>query len=285
MYNNYYDTLVLSGGSVRTISTLGAIQYCYDNNLIQGVKTYIGTSAGGMIAYLLAIGYTPTEIMVYICTHNLFKDYHFDIVSMMSGGGAVNFTLFQEILEQMTIEKIGRLVTLKDIKDLFNKNLILTTYNFSKKELQYLSAETTPDMPCLVAIRMTSSLPLVFSAYKYMNEYYIDGGLCDNFPITYKLDDDNIKSRRLGININMDIEKDDGGNPNNIGLLEYIYKLLTIPMHQNLVNKLDTVKHMDIIKITVDANIFNFGMDTKEKMELYSLGYKQAEYFFEPKDK
>lgn len=279
--NDYYDTLVLSGGSIKTLSTLGAIQYCYDNNLIQGVRTYIGTSAGGIIAYLLAIGYSPTELMVYACTHDIFKKtQYFDIVAMMNGEGALNFTSFQEHLEKLTIDKIGRLVTLKDIKDLFNKQLCLTTYNYTRKELQYLTPELTPDIPCLVALRMTSSLPLVFNAFKYMDEYFVDGGICDNFPITYEyVCTDTVKSHRLGITIDMEYDNENE-NPNASGILEYIYKILTIQMNQNLKTKLESTKHMDIIKISTDVSIFNFGLNTKEKMELYSVGYKKAEQFF-----
>ena len=73
-----YDTLVLSGGSSKGIMTLGALQYLYDNFLLKNIKNYIGTSAGAMICYLLAIGYTPVEIIVYICKHQLLeKMQHF----------------------------------------------------------------------------------------------------------------------------------------------------------------------------------------------------------------
>ena len=65
-----YDTLVLSGGGVNGILELGALQYCNDKNLLSSIKTYVGTSIGSIICYLLIIGYTPVEIIVYLCTHN-----------------------------------------------------------------------------------------------------------------------------------------------------------------------------------------------------------------------
>ena len=40
-----YDTVVLSGGSVNGTSTLGVLQYMYDNNklqLNQSIKNWIG---------------------------------------------------------------------------------------------------------------------------------------------------------------------------------------------------------------------------------------------------
>ncbi len=43
--------------------------------------------------------------------------------------------------------------------------------------------KNVPDMPIAVAVRMSTSIPYVFSAYKYLGKYYVDGGLSDNYPI------------------------------------------------------------------------------------------------------
>ena len=61
-----YDTLVLSGGSSKGLVILGALQYGYDNYLLNEIETYIGTSAGAITCFLLAIGYSPLEIISYI---------------------------------------------------------------------------------------------------------------------------------------------------------------------------------------------------------------------------
>ena len=80
-----YDTLVLAGGSSKGLMILGALQYGFDNYLLKNVNTYIGCSAGAMIGYLLAIGYTPIEIVVYICCNQLMeKMVHFNIVAMIN---------------------------------------------------------------------------------------------------------------------------------------------------------------------------------------------------------
>lgn len=290
MNKYYYNTLVLSGGSIKTISMLGSIQYCYDNSLLDGVTTYIGTSAGSMLNYLLCIGYTPIEIIIYLCTHNIFEAVQYlDVVSMMNGGGAIGFSKFQEHLEKMTIDKIGRLVTFKDVQNLFKKDLIVTTYNYTKQIPEYLSPTSTPDMPCLVALRMTSCLPFIFEPFKYMDCQYLDGAFGDNFPILYNLDDENensVKSHRLGITVEV---YDYSENPEDnvldtTKLVEYLYKIITIPLKQNVLNKLESAKHMDIIRIKNDVNMFNYRLNSKEKMELFSVGYQIAKDFFKAED-
>ena len=54
-----YNSLVLSGGAVRGLAIIGALQYAYDNFLLKNVKFFFGTSVGAIICYLLVIGYTP----------------------------------------------------------------------------------------------------------------------------------------------------------------------------------------------------------------------------------
>ena len=121
-----YDTLVLSGGSSKGIIILGALQYAYDNFLLNKVTNYIGTSIGAIICYLLAIGYTPIEIVIYICTNQLFeKIQHFNIVAMINGVGAISFNNIYEHLEKMTIEKLGYIPTFLDYNKLAIDNKII----------------------------------------------------------------------------------------------------------------------------------------------------------------
>ena len=47
--NSEYNTLIISGGSVKAICSLGALQYCDDEKLIDNIDTYIGASAGAII--------------------------------------------------------------------------------------------------------------------------------------------------------------------------------------------------------------------------------------------
>ena len=150
--NNKFDTLVLPGGSVKGLFILGALQYCYDNFLLTDVHNYIGTSSGAMSSFLLAIGYTPVEIITQICTNQIIERMqHFDIFAMINNLGATSFTNISEYLEKLTIDKIGYLPTFHDLKHKFNKNLVCVTYNLSKGMAEYLSYETHPTLPCLVA--------------------------------------------------------------------------------------------------------------------------------------
>ena len=274
---SHYSTLVLSGGSVKCVSTLGSIQYGFDNMLLQRVHTFIGTSAGAILCYLLCIGFTPIEIIMYLCGHGVFsRNHHIDIVSMMNGTGALDYSILSSHLERMTIDKIGRLVTFQDVWNLFNKRLTMTTYNLSKDRIEYLSVDTTPDMPCLTALRQTCSLPFVFEAYKYTGDYYIDGGIYENFPISHQLELD--EANRLGICIDMYTIQ---GDPSTRNMIESMYHILTIPIRQNLQHTLQTMQpKMDVIRLDPPISMFQFQLSSHDLLELFSFGYQQAKSFF-----
>jgi len=274
-----YDTLVLSGGSSKGIIILGSLQYAYDNFLLNNVINYIGTSAGSIICYLLSIGYTPIEIIVYICTNQIMeKIQHFNIVAMINGTGAISFNNIYEHLEKMTIEKIGYIPTFEDLKNKYNKNLVCVTYNITKDKTEYISYETYPKLPCLIALRMSSNLPLIFENYKYGDSFYIDGGISDNFAIDIA---DEIGKKILGIvilsnNDNFDKEPDSS-------ILEFIYKLMFIPISQILESKLKNIsKKCKIIKLNYDKiKFFNFNINNQVKLDFFSFGYDKMKKEFE----
>lgn len=274
-----YDTLVLAGGSSKGIVTLGALQYAYDNYLTKNINKYVGTSSGAMISFLLAIGYTPIEIVTYICCHQLLeKILHFNIVAMINGEGASSFTSIYESFERMTIEKIGFLPTFRDLKERFGKTLVFVTYNITENKTEYLSYDTYPELPCLIALRMSANLPLIFEKYKYGNSFYIDGGVCDNFAIDIG---DKIGTKILGIVLNS--RKEDFSDEPDMNILEYIYKIMFIPVSQILDYKLKNISDKCKI-INLDYNkvkFFNFDINSKEKLEMFSSGYMQIKKQFE----
>jgi len=275
-----YDTLVLSGGSSKGLVILGALQYGYDNYLLTDIETYIGTSAGAITCFLLAIGYSPLEIITYICTNQLMeKLQHFNLVAMMNNLGALSFTSIYEQLEKMTIEKIGYLPTFTDLHQKMKKNLICVTYNLTLNKTEYLSFDTTPDLPCLIALKMSSNLPLIFENFKYGSNYYIDGGVTDNFAIDKG---DSMGKKILGIYIDPD-KKNDYSEHNEINIIKYIYALMFIPISQTIKYKIEQVSdRCHVIKLTHDkSSLFDFNINSVEKLEMFSSGYQQTKDNFE----
>lgn len=281
--NIFHDptTIVLSGGGMNGFNILGALSYLHDKNYLQNVSTYIGTSVGGMIGYCLILGYTPIEIILYLQKNKVLKSINsFNIISMLQGGGAISFMPFQTHLEKMTIEKVGQFFTLGDLKDKLKKRLVVCTYNVTTNEVEYLTPETHPSLPCITAIRMTSNLPFVFEDFKYTGSYYIDGGVYDNFPILQA----DMSEKVLGISLdpkNKYVKEDQETN-----IVEYIFHLISIPAYKEIENKIKTAEDngCSIIKLSKKnkvSKLIDFAMDIRECLDMFSDGYHDAKIFFE----
>jgi predicted acylesterase/phospholipase RssA len=271
--NKCYDTLVISGGSTKGLIALGSLQYLSEQYLLKNINTYIGTSIGSIISYFIIIGYTPIEIVVYICKNNVIEKINkLNLCNIINGEGVISFSLIHEILEKMTIEKIGFLPTLQQLKNKFNKTLVCTTYNLTKDCPEYISYKNYPDLPCLTALRMSSNLPMVFEKYKYGDNFYIDGGVYNNFPVDIAHDyGENILSILLKHKSKYDLE--------NKNTLEYLYNLLIIPMSSLNEYKIQQFsKNNKIIQFSKYSDIkpFDFGISSKDKLEMFSYGYQHT---------
>lgn len=276
-----YDTLVLSGGGVKGFCLLGGIQGGIDLGLLKNINTYVGTSIGAIIGYLLAIGYTPIEIIVALYTNRwLEKVRYFNLVAMINGNGATSFTDINEVIEKLTLSKIGRLLTLGKLKELFGKTLVCTTYNMTVCTTEYLGPHNHPDLPCLTALRMSANIPMVFDRFKYMDNYYIDGGIADNFPI--------VKGVEIGkkvFGIYLEIEENSFKDDPDDGIISYFLRLLYIPMVQCVQTRIEQIKDKcTIIPITGEMrNIIEFDIKSKTRLDMFSDGYDSVKKFFADK--
>lgn len=182
-----YHTLILSGGGTKGLCILGSLQYMQDTKRIdcEKVTLFIGTSIGAIISYFLAIGYTPMELVVWLCSHPVLESLslnHFD--GIVKGDGVYQYSILEKAYEEMTKEKMEYIPTLRNVKERFGKELVMCTYNFTKKKKEYISWKTHPDLSCLDAMRMSSNLPFIFSPFWYNGDEYVDGGIVENFSFT-----------------------------------------------------------------------------------------------------
>lgn len=274
-----YTTLVVSGGSTKGNIALGCLQYAYDHHYLTKVKTYVGTSIGSAITYLLAIGYTPREIIVYLCMNHVGEEFkHYNLVKVINGEGSFSFDIIGKHIEKMTLEKWGRYFTLKEVYETFGKKLIFPTYNLTKGYKEYLSIDTYPDLPVAIAIKMSSLLPLIFEKFRYMGCSYIDGGIAANFALEMA---NKPGEKVLGINM---LPKQAGLSlEDENDMFIYIRHIMFTPVLELIRNQMEKKgENCDIIEIIhEEESPLKLDLETKEKLELFSIGYKKAKAFFE----
>jgi NTE family protein len=284
-----YESLILSGGGSKGICTLGALQYLQDNKLLDNnnINCYIGSSVGSIICYLLIIGYTPVEIIVYLCSNNVLESFisknNFSL-SLFSGG-LYDYSMITDHCKKMTDLKINYVPTLKQLKDDFGKELIVCSYNLTDHKREYINWINYPELSCLDALRMSSNIPFFFNEFIYNGKEYIDGGIVDNFPIGLLLDDKFKNKKTLGINLDDKLDKvidieDNSNYYKVVKLLNKLYNIVTIPLKEKKIYQVD----VDIIKIDVEnVKIYNFSLSHSRKLELFSCGYNCAKDYFDNK--
>ena len=192
-------------------------------------------------------------------------------MSLTSCEGAFNWSIVNEYLETLTIQKIGKLITLHELYNEFGKHVTFVTTNYTKQETEYISVDNHPNMSCLVAVRMSSNIPVLFQNFKYLDCFYLDGAISNNFPIN-KIDKDDKKV--LAIYCKTSNEKE----PSQLNLVSYIYSLLFVPIKYNVNNNIKLFGDNDILNIiALDSSKVKYDflfMKNNEILDAFSLGYQ-----------
>lgn len=272
-----HDTLVVSSGGIRGVSMLGALHYCHVNYYLKSIKTYVGTSVGALICYFLCIGYTPLELFTTLMSMNVFHTINNNIRldGVITGDGLLDFSVIQAIIEKITIEKIAYFPTFKDILTRYNKRLVISTFNINKNDIEYFTPETHPDVPCITALRMSCSIPFVFEKFKYLNNYYIDGAVTDEFSIRRAKEEG---KHLLGVYISS--ASSYGLDVTSMSNISYLLYLLTMRQSRLLKHDLDEIQG-DFIEIVDNNFMLNFSVNTTERLNMFSNGFNKAKTCFE----
>lgn len=266
--------LVLAGGGIKGFGILGAIKYIEEKFELQRIKCFVGTSVGSIIGYLLCIGYTPMEILHKTIENKLIEKLcdGIDFDSIQLNQGVLQFETILEELELMTLMRHGKNFTMSELYDQFGKELVCVTFNYTKNQMEVLSRQHTPDLSCLQAVQMSSSVPFLFNKMTHNNMIYIDGGVVDNFPIKIAL--------KYGMKYIIAIAANKINMENNTNLS--IPHVISLPVIQNTKNTIKKFrKRFPIIDIELTSLMFNFTVGVPEIMEMFSKGYQTCKEYFE----
>ncbi len=268
--------ICLSGGGILAFQFLGCLQFVTETTSLAKVNEYIGTSVGAILCYLLAIGYKPTELLLKLIMTKAWNTLrHPNLVALIQGDGAYSFSPIHEVLEKLSIEKIGKLPTLGGLKEQFGASLTCITYNLTTRKQEILSPDTYPDLPCLTAIRMSSCIPFLFESYRYGEGTYIDGATVNNFPIDVFTDD----KPTLAICLATELPPRQCTSK-EFNMMAYSLDIVTASGLQHtkyMVKKARESTNVELIQLAdTGIEIFEFTIDIPQKLDLFSQGYRDA---------
>lgn len=274
-----FTNIVISGGAMKAISSIGCIQYLEEVDIIKHMKNLLGTSAGSILCLFLVLGFSSNDITTFIVEQfqktevvQLDIEEAFLLFENYGISSGTNLTIF---LEAMLIKKLGKPdVTFLELAKITGKNLIVCVANITDEHEEFWSVDTVPNMSVLFAIRTSCSLPLIFTPTRYKDKWYVDGGIYNNFPINYFCT--NVLKDVIGINV-LSKSSQEKDITDFFGYISRIFstawKQLLKPYKDDLANNVVTIELQD--EAWISLTDMKISLPSKCLSSNVMLGYEQ----------
>lgn len=287
-----YDQLVLSGGSVNGVAHVGIIRYLQEQGMLCGIKHYFGTSFGSIVCFLAVIGLTAMEMETMMSEFlNEQTKTPYDVDKLLNVTETFGFEDGEDVckcLRDALERRLGtRNITFIELAKLTGTNLVISGTNLSKQRVDYFNVDTHPNMDVVVAVRISISLPLIFTPMVHEGDVYVDGGLLDHFPYSYCCKHCTLQSM-LGIVIDVPytaLQPSDMTLPSYVNaIFECMFKNLNPPPSKftdNIVHvKCDNTADRDDETFGFDWSTFRFKANATMIQHLACMGYEAIRTFF-----
>jgi len=276
-----YVNLTLEGGGVLGIAYCGALEQLHKRDLLRGITNFAGTSAGSIFAGALACGATFNFMLIEMSHVNFadFIDYGNKAkaaynIYYYNGACPGNYfiTWYGSVIQKLTGNPN---ITLKQVHDRYGGRLVIAATDLNRRKIIYIDWKSFPDMPLCLAVRASMSIPGIFIPVKYLDYYFVDGGVLDNYPISVfhnqTGDVDRINPKTLGLMLLTTNEL--RTFPQVDGMTTYLESLAYCYMTQTQKMYMDEQDWKRTIKIDCGGvSSMNFDIDNKAKMDLVERG-------------
>ena len=266
------NTLCFSGGGIKGIAFIGAVENLLEKKifLLEDIKNFVGTSAGSMLSFLLNIGWKINEIKEFMLNFNFEKLIsEIDSVSLFETYGIQDGNKLQLLFMKLLENKFQvKDITFEDLYRKTHKKLIIIGTNLTKSQEVVFNYKTTPKFSVILALRISSSIPLIFKPIKYENELYVDGGIVNNFPLNHCS-----KNSTIGFYIkNSDI--------NSIkSITTFIISVLNTTTDTISQKSMEKYKKNVIEIINTNDEFIKFNISLEERIKIIEDGYNSCEEF------
>ena len=213
--------LVFCGGGTRCIVFVHTLIELEKQGRLKNVREYWGTSAGALIASLLAVSQSANRLNEIVREIDYTKFRDMDVTNLLSitttWGLDDGKSLVREIERIFDrIEPDARLKTMADIPGL---NIVISDLTIRKTVV--CNATNYPHLRIVDAIRASMSLPIFFRPFVHpeTGHYWVDGAVRANFPWML-LPNDEARRESLGFTFDKSVDT----SPKTF--MEYIFSMI-----------------------------------------------------------
>lgn len=310
--SNEINTLSLGGGGYYGILNIALIKHLEDLDEIKNIKYIYSVSVGTLFGLLIILGFTSKE-----CSNLILNDLALDklveiqpknIFHLIDKLG-INDGSYLETTIKNNLQKRGfsPYITFKELYELTDIEFNVGVSFVFKKNFEIINYKSYPDMPIWLALRASTSIPLVFQPLYDIEhkDYLCDGGILCNNPIKYALlNTININNEKYNENNNLAdttplqfplmkykcnvISTDfkfiqSFENINKPSLIQYITAISRkIFVNQSgYDNRFNKLIHLFNMEDYPEINYTNLKLDKSQLETIINRGYKELETFFE----
>jgi NTE family protein len=280
--------VLFSGGGIKILAHVGAIMALHDHHMLSNVREWAGVSAGGFMALLLCLHYTPQEIYT-LCTKFDFSNVrHIEaesLLDVLDTYGLDNGHNLEILLESvLKYKKFPANATFEDLQKAGYDHLTIWASDVHTHQSVTFSTTATPHISVLFAARASMSYPLYFTPviHPRTKHYLVDGGLLGNYPI-YMYEDYDLH-HTLGIMFtSTSISLPHANAPPINDFTAYLTQLLSafhVPRTRAAIEKY--ADHTIVIPLG-SFSALQFEITEKEKQQLIQAGRDAVEQFLKRK--
>jgi len=195
-FNIDIENLALPGANGNLIYMIGVLYIFEKLDVLKNIKNYACTSAGCLIGLFLVLNTKIDKLFKMFYDNKIIKlmyqdkNYLYDFFNILTHGGfADNFIVKQNLksyiddcLDDKT--KIKDDYTFLDLYNLTGKTFNIIVSNITLKKPEIFNHINSPNQSVIDSIIISCSYPIIFRPVKLNDNYYLDGGLFNNYPIT-----------------------------------------------------------------------------------------------------
>ncbi|MDY6949626.1 MAG: patatin-like phospholipase family protein [Pseudomonadota bacterium] len=243
---------IFSGGGTKAIAFVGALREAEQHVQLVG---WGGTSAGSIVAALLACGYRAEELqkLLYEAPYaDFFKISPLRVAFIQYYRGAINpLPLLRWLRSAIASKFDGRQrINFTDLPA--DRLLKIVAANVSTQQIQIYSRNDTPTEEIAQAVLASCSVPVMFPPARRGNDDLVDGGVFSNFPM-WLFDDEREKTLDTTPVLGFSLISDRCA-PENSSFLEHVYSVFeSVLVAQDRVQE----KYMDISRV---ANVIRISV-------------------------
>lgn len=270
--------IVFSGGGLRGFAFIGCLKALEENNIINAkegddIEFYAGCSIGAVMAAMISVGYTATELYDFILHFNYEDVKDLNILGFLENYGIETGIKIQEFLRLMLKKKTGfKNATFKELYEKTGKHLVVNATCVNTHTVEYFDYKNNPDMPVALALRMSISLPFLFVPVSYQGKLYVDGGVIDNFPVHLWENPKEVLGFKLSNN-----KKEAETIESFIAFAQHTWSSLYGELTRM---KMDSVKDYSYAMVPITCvHTFNLVVTKKQRIHIHNQGYKSSKKF------